>query len=113
MNNSVDGSLINAWAPHKSCKDDNNSPPSGRNPDVDFRSEKRSNKTHQSKTDPEARLAHKSSDAASRLCHMAHILTENRNGLVVDVSVSKANGYAENVEPLNLLLRNANAEGVV
>ncbi|POZ60658.1 IS5/IS1182 family transposase, partial [Chromobacterium alticapitis] len=65
------------------------------------------NQTHQSKTDPEARLARKSAGDASRLCHMAHILTENRNGLVVDVSVSEVNGHAENVEALNLLLRNA------
>lgn len=106
---SVDGTLIDAWASHKSFvrKDDDTSPPAGRNPDVDFRGEKRSNKTHQSKTDPEARLARKSAGDASRLCHMAHILTENRNGLVVDVSVSEANGHAENVEALNLLLRNA------
>ncbi|RBJ75932.1 IS5/IS1182 family transposase, partial [Pseudomonas sp. MWU12-2534b] len=66
-----------------------------------------SNQTHQSKTDPEARLARKSAGDASRLCHMAHILTENRNGLVVDVSVSEVNGPAENVEALNLFLRNA------
>ena len=106
---SVDGTLIDARASHKSFvrKDDDNSPPEGRNPDVDFRGEKRSNKTHQSKTDPEARLARKSAGDASRLCHMAHILTENRNGLVVDVSVSEANGHAENFEALNLLLRNA------
>ncbi|QEL54864.1 IS5 family transposase [Chromobacterium paludis] len=106
---SVDGTLIDAWASHKSFvhKDDDTSPPAGRNPDVDFRGEKRSNQTHQSRTDPEARLARKSAGDASRLCHMAHILTENRNGLVVDVSVSEVNGHAENIEALNLLLRNA------
>ncbi|QEL56506.1 hypothetical protein FYK34_13525 [Chromobacterium paludis] len=91
------GTLIDAWASHKSFvhQDDDTSPPAGRNPDVDFRGEKRSNQTHQSRTDSEARLACKSAGDASRLCHMAHILTENRNGLVVDVSVSEVNGRAD------------------
>lgn len=108
---SVDGTLIDAWASHKSFvrKDDDTPPPSdgGRNPSVDFHGDKRSNKTHQSHTDPEAKLARKSSGDASRLCHMAHILMENRNGLIVDVAVSEANGTAERQEALRMLARNA------
>ena len=108
---SVDGTLIDAWASHKSFvrKDDDTPPPSdgGRNPNVDFHGEKRNNKTHQSRTDPEAKLARKSPGDASRLCHMAHILMENRNGLIVDVAVSEANGTAERQEALRLLARNA------
>ncbi len=112
---SVDGTLIDAWASHKSfvSKDDETPPPGGRNPDVDFRGETRSNKTHQSKTDPEAKLARKSPGDASRLCHMAHILTENRNGLIVDVSLSEANGTAERYEALKLLLRNAKSGSTI
>ena len=106
---SVDGTLIDAWASHKSFvrKDDDTPPPGGRNPNVDFRGETRCNQTHQSKTDPEARLARKSPGETSRLCHMAHILTENRNGLIVDVSLSEANATAERAEALKLLLHNA------
>ncbi|SMF13846.1 IS5 family transposase [Pseudogulbenkiania subflava] len=108
---SVDGTLIDAWASHKSFvrKDDDSPPPSdgSRNPNVDFHGDKRSNKTHQSRTDPEAKLMRKSSGDASRLCHMAHILMENRNGLIVDVTVSEANGTAERQEALRMLARNA------
>lgn len=90
-------------------KDDDNPPPGdgSRNPNVDFHGDKRSNKTHQSRTDPETKLMRKSSGDASRLCHMAHILMENRNGLIVDVAVSEANGTAERQEALRMLARNA------
>lgn len=98
---SVDGSMIEAWASHKSFvrrKDDDAEPPSGTgsgNPEVDFKDESRSNETHVSTTDPEAKLYKKAQFAESKLRHLAHILSENRNGLVVDVETTQANGYAE------------------
>lgn len=75
------------------------------NPAVNFRRENRSNRTHRSLTDPEARLARKSHDVGSKLCHAAHLLMENRSGLVVDVSVSQANGFAEREEAMRLVRR--------
>lgn len=94
---SVDGSLIEAWASHKSFrpKDSDPPPPSGRNPDVDFKGEKRSNKTHQSTTDPESRLFKKGEFTEAKLRYMTHVLSENRNGLVVDVVTTQATGKAE------------------
>jgi DDE family transposase len=61
----------------------------------DFRGEKRSNETHASTTDPDARLFKKAAGQASRLCHMGHALMENRNGLVVDATLTTATGMAE------------------
>lgn len=98
---SVDGSMIEAWASHKSFvrrKDDEGEPPSGPgagNPEVDFRDEQRSNETHASTTDPDARLYKKAQYAESKLRHLTHILSENRNGLVVDVETTLAHGHAE------------------
>jgi transposase len=95
---SVDGTLIEAWASHKSFvrKDgDGPEPPPGRNPEVDFKGEKRSNATHQSSTDPESRLYKKGEFTEAKLRYMAHALSENRNGLVVDVETTQANGRAE------------------
>ena len=107
---SIDGTLLDAWASHKSfvCKDGGSNPPddNSRNPGRDFSGEKRSNATHESATDPDARLARKNDGAASRLCYMGHVLMENRNGLVVDVSVSAATGTAEREESLKLLQGN-------
>jgi len=97
----VDGTLIEAWAGMKSfvSKDredsDDDSGAEGRNPDVDFRGEIRSNATHSSKTDPEARLIKKSRGSESKLAYMGHVLMENRNGLAVDVEVTLAGGRAE------------------
>ena len=96
----VDGTLIEAWAGHKSFqrkqKDNDalNPPPPdpGSNPTVNFRKEKRSNETHESLTDPEARLFKKSRGAEARLGYLAHVLTDNRHGLVLDVRYS-GNGY--------------------
>lgn len=65
------------------------------NPNVDFRGEKRSNQTHESKTDPDARLYRKSKGASAQLCYMGHVVTENRNGLVVNATVTHASGTAE------------------
>ncbi len=95
---SVDGTLIEAWASMKSFrpKDGSGEPPApGRNGEVDFRGEPRSNETHASITDPDARLYKKAAGQAAKLCHMGHVLMENRNGLVVDTSLTKATGTAE------------------
>jgi transposase len=95
---SVDGTLIEAWASMKSFrpKDGSGAPPDpGRNGERDFHGEKRSNETHASTTDPDARLFRKSSGQPAQLCHMGHLLMENRNGLVVDARLSRATGTAE------------------
>ena len=95
---SVDGTLIEAWASMKSFrpKDGSGEPQApGRNGEVAFRGEPRSNDTHASTTDPDARLYKKAAGQAAKLCHMGHVLTENRNGLVVDTSLTKATGTAE------------------
>jgi transposase len=95
---SVDGTLIEAWASMKSFrpKDGSGEPPApGRNGERDFHGEKRSNETHASSTDPEARLYKKSPGSAARLCHMGHVVMENRNGLVVAAEMTAATGTAE------------------
>ena len=99
----VDGTLIEAWAGQKSfqLKDDDDvlkpppPPAAGSNPTINYRHQKRSNNTHQSKTDPQARLYKKSSGSEARLAYLGHILTENRNGLVVNTRVTLATGKAE------------------
>lgn len=95
---SVDGTLIEAWASMKSFKpkDGTGEPPAGgRNGEVDFRGTPRSNETHASTTDPDARLYKKAAGQAAKLCHMGHVLTENRHGLVVDATLTLATGTAE------------------
>ena len=95
---SVDGTLLEAWASHKSFKPkDGPAGPlgAGRNADVDFRGERRSNETHQSTTDPQARMARKSNATAAKLCSTGHLLMENRNALLVDAELTQATGYAE------------------
>jgi transposase len=96
---SVDGTLIEAWASQKSFqrKDDHQAPPPDDpgNPTVNFHGEKRSNDTHQSTTDPEARLARKGSGHESKLAYCGNVLIENRNGLVVDTALVMASGTAE------------------
>ena len=95
---SVDGTLIEAWASMKSFKpkDGSGKPPSGgRNGEVSFRNAPRGNETHASTTDPDARLYKKAAGQSARLCHMGHVLTENRNGLVVDAMLTQATGTAE------------------
>src|SRR6266851_5555660 len=95
---SVDGTLIEAWASMKSFrpKDGSGEPPaSGRNGCADFRGKPRSNETHASTTDPDARLYKKAAGQAAKLCHMGHVLMENRNGLVVAAALTKATGIAE------------------
>ncbi len=105
---SVDGTLIDAWASMKSFrpKDGSGSPPSGgRNGERDFHKEKRSNETHASTTDPDARLFRKGNGHESRLCFIGHTLMENRNGLAVQADVSHATGTAERDTALKLIDR--------
>jgi transposase len=105
---SVDGTLIDAWASMKSFrpKDGSGEPPGpGRNGERSFRQEKRSNETHASTTDPDARLYRKANGRESRLCFMAHVLMENRNGLAVDAALTHATGTAEREATLAMLDR--------
>jgi transposase len=92
----VDGTLIEAWASHKSFRPKGEEPGAGR-PDgeVNFHGEPRSNDTHQSTTDPEARLYKKSKGSEAKLSYLGHGLMENRNGLLVGTLVTPANGTAE------------------
>jgi transposase len=99
---SVDGTLIEAWASMKSFKPrtpegDGPPPPSsgGRNAEVDFKGQTRSNQTHESTTDPEARLYRKGAGMEARLCFIGHTLMENRSGLIVDACLTPADGHAE------------------
>jgi transposase len=95
---SVDGTLLKAWASMKSFrpKDGSDEPPSpGRNGEADFRNTKRSNATHASTTDPDARLFRKADGQESRLAYLGHALMENRNGLVVAADATLATGTAE------------------
>lgn len=121
---SVDGTLIEAWSSMKSFRpkvgaepgdhDDNGSSdtgqevlekPAGRNAERDFRGEKRSNATHASSTDRDARLFKKARGQAAKLCHMGHVLMENRNGLVVDAMLTHATGTAEREAAVAMLER--------
>src|SRR6516164_9819457 len=95
---SVDGTLIEAWAGHKSFqrKEQPARPPDDPgNPTVNFHGETRSNQTHKSTTDPDARLARKSGGHESKLAYCGNVMIENRNGLVVDTELLQCNGTAE------------------
>ena len=122
---SVDGTLIQAWASHKSFQpkppappeDNEGGPPgpatpaepapetAGRNQERDWRGQKRSNETHASVTDPDARLARKSNGQASILAYAGHVLMENRNGLVSQACLTHATGTAEREAALTLVGR--------
>jgi len=102
----VDGTLVEAWASLKSFKrrDDVSGPPDDPgNPTVNFHGERRSNDTHASTTDPEARLARKGKAQEAKLCYTGHVLMENRNGLAVAGCVIPASGHAERAAALALL----------
>jgi transposase len=103
----VDGTLLEAWASAKSFqpKQRKSSPPPDDpgNPTVNFRGERRSNETHESKTDPEALLARKSEGKESKLSYSGNLLVENRNGLIMDAEVFQANGTAERDAALVML----------
>jgi transposase len=103
---SVDGTLIEAWASMKSFRrkdGDDNPPGPGRNGERDFHGEKRSNATHASTTDPDARLIRKGSGQPAKLAYMGHVLMENRNGLAVDVRLTHATGTAEREAALAMI----------
>jgi transposase len=105
---SVDGTLIEAWASMKSFKpkDGSNEPPTdegGRNQDADFHGRKRSNDTHASTSDPEAKLYRKGSGKEAKICFMGHALMENRNSLVVDACVTPADGHSERIAALHMI----------
>jgi transposase len=110
---SVDGTLLEAWASHKSFKPKDRPPdgptageqPSGRNVEVGWHGQKRSNDTHASTTDPEARLYRKSNNTAAKLCFAGHLLIEHRNALIVDAELTRATGYAERDTAIEMLAR--------
>lgn len=105
---SVDGTLLEAWASHKSFqpKDGPRGPlPPGRNTEVSFHGQRRSNATHVSATDPQARMARKSNATAAKLSYAGHLLMEHRNALLVDIELSEATGYAERDTALEMLAR--------
>ena len=102
----VDGTLIEAWASLKSFqrKDGNTQPPGDPgNPTVNFHGENRSNQTHQSTTDADALLARKGSGKEAKLSYNGNLLTENRNGLIVNTEVFPANGLAERAAAMAML----------
>lgn len=96
----VDGTLMEAWAGQKSFQRRSTEPPplppdDPGNPSIDFRGERRTNATHASTTDPEARLYKKAKGQEAKLAYLGHVLMENRHGLVVDTCVTQATGTAE------------------
>ena len=105
---SVDGTLIEAWASIKSFRrkdgsDEHDDDGAGRNAERNFHKEKRSNETHESTTDPEARLYRKGDGQPAKLCYMGHALMENRHGLVVDACLTGADGHAERIAALHMI----------
>jgi hypothetical protein len=103
---SVDGTLIQAWASMKSFKPKElpgNDGGGGRNASADFRGQKRSNATHRSSTDPDARLYRKGPGMEARLCYIGHGLMENRSGLLVDARLTLVSGHAERLAALDMI----------
>jgi transposase len=109
----VDGTLLEAWASQKSFrpKDEPPAPPAGRNPSVDFHKTTRTNDTHASRTDPDARLYKKTAGAEARLGYLGHVVMENRSGLVVGATATPATGTAEREAALHLLKRQRKRRG--
>lgn len=109
----VDGTLLEAWASIKSFRPKDGPPegPVGRNEERDFKGQKLSNATHASVTDPEAKLYRKSSQQGADLYYMGHTLMENRNGLVVEATVTQANGTAEREAALAMVKKVAQKKG--
>ncbi len=104
---SVDGTRTEAWASMKSFRRRNGGgdPPGGRNAGRDFRGERRSNATHGSASDGDARLFREGDWQSSRLCYMGHLLMENRNSLIVDAALTRASGTAEREAALAMMGR--------
>ncbi len=105
---SVDGTLIQAWASMKSVKPkqasgNDGGQGGGRNAPADFRGQKRSNTTHRSTTDPDARLYRKGPGMEARLCFIGHGLMENRSGLIVDARLTRVSGHAERLAALDMV----------
>ncbi len=104
---SVDGTLIQAWASQKSFRpkdeEDDDSVSSGRNAECDFHGKKRSNETHESKTDADARNYKKSTGSEAKMAYLGHTVIENRNGIVMRSQVSLATGYGERDTAIDLL----------
>jgi hypothetical protein len=113
----IDGTLIEAWASMKSFspKDGpgDGAPPGGggRNAERDFHGEKRTNASHASTTDPDARLIRRGRGKEAKLCHMGHLLMENQSGLIIDAMLTPASGTAEREAALSMLGRQAGATG--
>jgi transposase len=102
----VDGTLLEAWASQKSFRPRDEDPPSssgGANPSVDFHGERRTNDTHQSTTDPDARLYRKARGREARLGYLGHLLMEHRSGLIVKTTVTPADGHGERDAALVML----------
>jgi transposase len=102
----VDGTLLEAWASHKSFQPKDSEPPppdDPKNPTVNFHGEARRNDTHQSTTDPDARLYKKAAGREAKLGYLAHLLTENRHGFIVDTAVTDASGTAERDAAITML----------
>lgn len=104
----VDGTLVEAWASLKSLqpksgKEDRKDDGDPGNPSVDFHNEKRSNETHESSTDPEAKIYKKSKGQAAKLSYMGHVLMENRNGLAVQADTTIAGYFAEHESALEMI----------
>jgi transposase len=93
----VDGTLLEAWASQKSFRPRDEEPPpdGGRNPAVNFHQQRRTNATHRSTTDPDARLYKKAQGREARLGYLGHLLMEHRSGLIVRTAVTPADGYGE------------------
>lgn len=106
---SVDGTLLEAWASQKSFQRKNKrrgTPPDDPgNPMVNFRGERRTNQTHQSTTDPDSRLFRKGPGHEAKLCYLGHALAESRNGLLLSVRATAADGRAERQTALQLVER--------
>ena len=116
---SVDGTLIEAWCSMKSFRPKEEAGtdeppadgPGGRNREIDFRGTRRSNDTHASTTDPDARLYRKSPGAGAKLGYMGHVLMENRNGLAVDAETTRVAGFAERLTAVAMLDKVERPEG--
>src|SRR6185436_17996059 len=103
----VDGTLLEAWASHKSFRprDEEPPPPTGGNPTVNFHQQRRSNATHRSTTDPDARLYKKARGREARLGYLGHVLMEHRSGLIVRATVTPADGFGERDAALVMIER--------
>jgi transposase len=111
----VDGTLLEAWASHKSFRprdDDPPPPPGGGNPTFNFHGQRRTNETHRSTTDPDARLYKKARGREARLGYLGHVLMEHRSGLLVDTMLTPATGHGERDAALIMAQRIAGAHRV-